>query len=389
MSKKNNLIIALYLISFCIFAYLTFHHYSLKLGLDAPSLCQINAQLNCDTAAQSQYAEIFNIPIAVLGLAYSTVFFLIFLLFKLEWTDFSASGKAILKLITAGSALYSIILLSISAINLKVFCPFCIAAYVASFIICFLVWSEFKTISLSKQWPHFLQEKGLLTSLASIFILAWFVSGTISNNYGLSELQKIIPEKIYLWQNSPSQDFNKELGLVKGSTDPNAIVLVEFADFKCPHCKVAAQTFKTFMSTQNKVKMIYKPFPLDGTCNPSIPSKGDGSRCELAGWTLCAEKLLKKGWDVHYWIFEHQENLFKTSDLTESFKQMTTDLNITPTEELKTCSTSVETYDLLKQLSLEGQKAAITGTPTIFLNNKKLEGAQNINILRSALQTLL
>ena len=115
--------------------------------------------------------------------------------------------------------------------------------------------------------------------------------------FELNEILKMVPEKVAQWRNSQSYNFDAEIGLAMNKSSSAKATLVEFADFKCPHCKVASQTLDRFTTNNPQVHFIYKPFPLDGTCNTSsqIP-KGDGSRCTLAAWTLCSEKLFKKGW---------------------------------------------------------------------------------------------
>lgn len=387
MNKKLNLLILSFIASLGVFAYLTYHHYLVKLGLGGASLCQLSATVNCDIAALSKYSEILNIPIAVLGLSYSVVMLGFFGFARLGWLEESNAMKAIIKLITAASAVFSIYLLIVSVAQLKAYCPFCIAAYILSFAIVYLTWSYYSDSNFKLSVSDILAEKGFLGSLLAIPFLAWFVAGSVRDNYGLDQLTKVVPEKIYLWQNAPVNQFDANLGLTKGSTDPNAPVLVEFADFKCPHCKTAANTIKNFLTNYPQVKMVFKPYPLDGNCNASIPTKGDGTRCELAGWTLCAEKLFNKGWDVHYWIFDHQEELIRQSDLSSYLTDMGKTLNL-DSAQIKSCATSAETYDTIRKTAAEGDLAQITGTPSIFVNGKKLEHGQFIDVLRAAVDSL-
>lgn len=385
MNKKLNFLLLSLLASIGIFIYLSYHHYMVKLGLSGASLCQISDTINCDVAALSRYAEVAHIPIAVFGLSFSIVLLGIFLFAKLNWLEETPAYKTIVKLLTAGSALYSVFLLSVSVTQLKAFCPFCIAGYVLSFITMGLTWWLYSDTKLN--FAGIQTEKGILGSLLAIPFLAWFISGSIRDNYGLDQLEKIIPEKIYLWQNTPVVSFDESVGLIKGSEKLSGPVIVEFADFKCPHCKSAAATLKNFLAANKDVKLIYKPYPLDGVCNPHIPTKGDGTRCELAGWSLCAEKLYGKGWDVHYWIFDHQEELITETNLSLALSHLSKEFNING-DDLKKCATSVETYDILKKTSAEGEVAKITGTPAIFVNGKKLEHGQFIDILQAAINTL-
>ncbi|AZZ36877.1 hypothetical protein CIK05_08765 [Bdellovibrio sp. qaytius] len=387
MSKKLNFLLLSFIASAGVFAYLSYHHYMVKLGMSGPSLCQVNEVINCDVAALSKYAEIFNMPIAVIGLSYSVIMFGMFLFAKFGWFEESAGYKNIVKGLTALSAVFSVCLLLISIIQLRAFCPFCIAGYILSFIIVYLTWSLYADSKFKLDFSAIAAEKGVLGTLIAIPLLAWFISGSIRDNYGLDQLQKVVPEKIAAWQRSPAVSFDQSLGLIKGSTEATAPVIIEFADFKCPHCKAAAGTIKNFLAANKNVKMIFKPYPLDGVCNPHMGQKSDGSRCELAGWALCGEKLFAKGWDIHYWIFDHQEEMMHDADLTSHLNAMGKDLGI-DTAQLKTCATSAETYDIIRRSADEGETAKVTGTPSIYVNGKKLEYGQFIDVLRGAINSL-
>lgn len=387
MTKKLNFLLLSFIASIGVYAYLSYHHYVVKLGLGTTSLCQVSETINCDVAALSKYAEIFHIPIAVLGLSYSIIMLGVFLFAKFGWFEESDGYKTIVKSITALSAMASVFLLLVSVVQLNAYCPFCIAGYVLSFIIVFLTWSFYSDSKFKIDFTQFSDEKGTLGALVAIPFLAWFISGSIRDSYGLDQMQKIVPEKILQWQRTPVVAFDNTLGLTKGSTSDSAPVLIEFADFKCPHCKTAANTIKNFLAGNKNVKMVFKPYPLDGVCNPHMPQKGDGSRCELAGWALCGEKLFSKGWDVHYWIFDHQENMMRDSDLSSHLEKMGRELGI-DSAQLKTCATSAETYDIIRRSANEGEVAKITGTPAIFVNGKKLEYGQFIDVLRAAIGTL-
>ena len=385
MSKKLNFLLLSFIASVGVFAYLSYHHYMVKLGLGGASFCQVSETINCDVAALSKYAEFFTMPIAVIGLSYSIIMLGVFLFAKFGWFEESDGYKTIVKTLTALSAVFSLFLLAVSVAQLGVFCPFCIAGYVLSFIIVYLTWSLYSDSKFDfSQVPL---EKGFLGTLLAIPLLAWFISGSVRDSYGLDQMQKVVPEKIAAWQRAPAVTFDPTIGLVKGSSEASAPVLIEFADFKCPHCKTAANTIKNYLAGNKNVKMIFKPYPLDGVCNPHMGQKGDGSRCELAGWALCGEKLFSKGWDIHYWIFDHQEEMMRDSDLSSHLTAMGKELSI-DTAQLKTCATSAETYDLIKKSADEGEAAKITGTPAIFVNGKKLEYGQFIDVLRGAIGSL-
>jgi protein-disulfide isomerase/uncharacterized membrane protein len=389
MTKKNNLLLVSLLITVSIFIYLTIHHYMLKLGLNASSLCSISQTVNCDAAALSKFAEIFSIPIALMGAVFHFILLCFVLFYRLNWIDQSVYLQKTIRFMLLLAALTSLVIGAITLTFVKVICPFCVATYVFSFVNLFLGW-DIAGASSKEKWSlaaYFGEYKSHLIALALIPASAWILSAMVQEKFGLAELNKIIPEKIAQWKNSKSYAFDPAIGL-SNNVASDKIVLVEFADFKCPHCKAASQTIDTFLKSRNDVRFIFKPFPLDGTCNTSEQmQKGDGSRCTLAAWTLCAEKIAQKGWDMHHWIFDKQEELSGVSDLSSYLPEIEKMFQIKP-EALTACADSTETYDLIKKSSTEGNNALVSGTPTIYLNGKKLGYGHIMEVLKSAVNEL-
>lgn len=368
MKNKTNLLIISLLITIGLFIYLTVHHYSVQLGTNGPGLCSISSTLNCDAAAGSSYSEVFGIPIAVLGLCFNLIMLIVILFRKLGWSDPTKTQNGFVLGLFLTSAAVSIILGLISTFKIQVICPFCLGTYIFAFINAYLAWQIFKPASFNI--AKILSEKENLISGGAILLLAWFISGSIQDKYGLNDIRQSLAEKVSLWQMSPVYTFNDSLGLTKNPQA--AISVVEFADFKCPHCKAAAQSFKSFMKDRTDTKLVFKPFPLDGTCNPQVQFKGDGSRCKMATWALCSEKVAQKGWDVAYWYFENQESLMSVTNLKETNAELAKKFNFNY-EDVEKCSESVTTYDEIKKIASEAVAAQVEGTPAIYLNGKKVE----------------
>lgn len=390
MNKKLNTLFLTLLITIGLFIYLTLHHYAVKLGLSGNSLCSINEKLNCDAAATSSFSELLGIPVAILGASFHLILFGFILFLKFDWFEKGPYSLATLRFLLLLAAVTSVVMGIISVVYVKVYCPFCMATYLFSFINLVLGWNLFSNTSQSIK-PEKLQflnyftiYRSHLILLLTIPVLAWVVNGMLQENYGLTEMKKIIPEKIMQWRASPEYTFNPAEGLIKKGSD-SKVTLVEFADFKCPHCKNASTTIDAFLKGNPKVTFIFKPFPLDGSCNKAISTKGDGTRCTLAAWTLCAEKNEQRGWDVHHWIFEKQEELSQVVDLKPYLAELEKDLKINAAQ-LASCSDSTETYELMYRLAEEGNKAQVSGTPAIYMNGKKLPYGQFLDILKTAAQ---
>lgn len=388
MTKKQNLLLISTAISLGLFVYLTVHHYAVKLGIGGSALCSISATINCDAAATSRFAEMGQIPIALLGAIFQFFFLSTLVFHKLNWIDESVYLKRFIQFMLASAATVSLVMAVISFTIVKVLCPFCFGTYLFSFISLFFGWNLFQTDSKNFSITGYISEyKSYLILLALIPITSWIISGMIQESYGLSQINKIIPEKIAIWKSSPVNQFDPSTGITKKGTS-DKITIVEFADFKCPHCKAASKTIESFLKGRPDVQFIFKPYPLDGSCNSNeqIP-KGDGTRCTLAAWVICAEQLAQKGWEMQHWIFDNQEEFSLIRDLNTLLPDIQTKFQI-KSENLRTCADSSATYDLLKKSSAEGNSAKVSGTPTIYLNGRKLEAGQVFQVLSAAVDEL-
>lgn len=383
MNKKINLLLVSLLITFSLFLYLTIHHYSVKLGLSGEGICSISAKLNCDAAAASSFAEIMGIPIAVLGGIFTLFLFGFILFLKFDWIQKSPYSFYTLRFMVGSAALVSLVMGLISLAIVKVVCPFCLGTYVFSFINLYLAWNLFKPIDGFSISNYFTEYRSHLIFLICIPIISWMASGMFLESYGLAELQKMIPEKIQQWKSGPEYAFNPTDGLVVNGTEKK-ITLVEFADFKCPHCKAASKTIDLFLKGNPQVNFIFKAYPLDGACNKAISSKGDGTRCTMAAWTMCAEKTQQRGLAMHHWLFDKQEELFQVMDLKTYLPQLAKDLNV-DTKRLVECADSNETYELINRMADEGSAAKVQGTPTIYMNGRMLPNGQLIDVLKAAI----
>lgn len=366
-------------------AYLSLQKYRLTAGeVDGKSLCNINSQFNCDAVALSDYSQFLGIPIAVWGLATNLILLVLALSIVLNLTSYVARTSRLqfwLAFFIAGS---SLVMGGISILKLDKYCLFCITAYILSGL------QLVSTLQLAegspwRQLPEdlrslFVEQRWALVAFALIPGLALFFNASAKTQFGIKQASFIVEESLYYWQKAAPQEFNLDEGLVLAPSDSApTVTIVEFADFLCPHCRLASAPMHTFTESRKGVKLIFKPFPLDGTCNAGMQHKGDGLRCKLAGAALCSESLNKKGWLVHDWIFDHQATL-QIKNWTEDLKTMA-DLAQVPQEKLAECIDSGATQDLLLKLAAEGARAQIKGTPTMFVNGRQLERAQFLPVL--------
>lgn len=386
--KKYSFYVALVciLLAVGIHLYLNKHHVDLKMGTgSADSVCNINAKLNCDTAAASPYAEVFGVSIALLG-AFTNLLLLTFLLithFNMS-SDTEKTGRYTFYLSGFIFAV-SLVMGAISLFILKSGCPFCMSEYALSLIILISLWfytqPNLKFLG-SDIADMFSSEKWVLGCAVAVPVLALVINSMILDSAGFSEIQKNATESLDKWRGAPAQNFDLTGGLqYQNGTETAKVVIVEFADFLCPHCKAAYPGVHKFAQNHPDVKLIFKSFPLDGICNTAVHQSGDGKRCDLAYATYCSEKLAQKGWAAHNYIFDNQEEIFSTpmeKVLGNICQQTGVDCG-----QMKTCISSEEAHEAIKRMATEGEKAQIGGTPSVFFNNKALPLGQLLPILES------
>lgn len=374
--------------------YLTVQNYRLKGGVaESKSVCNINSQFNCDAVALSSYSEVAGIPVAVWGLATNGVllFFLILLL-----TRVSADHARLARFTFGLSALVlaaSLVMGAISMTQLATYCLFCIAAYALSAIQAFAAFQVTRDENPKAPFkldvlPAFQEQRWMIIMIVLIPAFAWLGHRMARDAYGRAIPPHLIEESVAFWKTSATNEFNLSEGLTYtvGNPAEAKMNIVEFADFLCPHCKTAATPLHIFTQSRQDVRLVFKPYPLDGTCNAGISQKGDGYRCKLAAVTLCAEQLAQKGWVAHDWIFARQSEL-KSSDWDQDLQTIAKETGA-GFDQLKACVESPDTNALLLRLTAEGSKAKIQGTPSIFVNGKKLDAGQFIQILDGVYRSL-
>ncbi|MGZ3748329.1 MAG: vitamin K epoxide reductase/DsbA family protein [Pseudobdellovibrionaceae bacterium] len=392
--KKTLPLLALVftLLTIGVHVYLNLHHINLKLGVSsANSICNVSETLNCDTAAASPYAELFGIPMALLGALTNSLLLIFLLLNRYNLTQNPERAERYSFYLSSFILCVSIFMASISLFVLKSACPFCLATYALSFLTWFTLLIAYRPnikFFIDDLSDIFSTEKWILGCLIAIPLLGMVINNIILDSYGYEEIRRVSESSLSTWQSSPQQTFNLQTGLqFQNSQKEPKIVLVEFADFLCSHCKAAYPALHNFTKSHPDVKLIFKNFPLDGICNSAVPHKGDGKRCELSYAALCAEKLSQKGWAVHHYIFDNQESIF-SKPMTEVLVDLCRESG-TNCEQMKACMETEEIHEMVKKMASEGEKVQIGGTPSIFLNGKSLPGGQLPPVIESAYRNII
>ncbi len=376
-------------------SYLSFKFYALRFGaLGHNSVCNFNELWNCDAVSASSYSQFLGIPMAVWGLATNFILALMLIASRLGWIENEQRGRRYTYWLATLVFLASLVMGAISAALLKTLCLFCVISYGLSLITVLgaYFWAKpaplkdlgFDLIAL------FSAHRVVLGGFVAIPVSAFFLNSVFLDNFQGDKMAIMSVEKIAQWQQAPIQNFKLDQGLIefKGTGTPK-MEIVEFADFRCPHCKEAYFAMDAFVASHLDVKLVFKYYPLDGTCNPepAMTGKGDGISCEAAFVVHCSEKLFKKGWLAHHALFDHQEKLQSFTSKDEVSDLVCAELK-SDCAQLKACAGNLETRNEVQAMASEGITAGVRGTPSIYVNNRQLGYGQFLPVLEKAYDSL-
>lgn len=143
----------------------------------------------------------------------------------------------------------------------------------------------------------------------------------------------------------------------KGAENP-AITFVVFTDFLCPYCGRTAEKMDDIVrSLPEKVAFIHKNFPLS-SLHPEA---------ELAARAAFAAGVQGKFWEMHDVLFSAMGELSR-----EKINIMAEGLGLDMDQFEADISSTAATAAIESDIEL-GKKLGITGTPTIFINGRKVE----------------
>lgn len=160
---------------------------------------------------------------------------------------------------------------------------------------------------------------------------------------------------------------------IKGTPD-TGIVFVEFADFDCPHCKMAGWFLKDIAQRYgDHASFVFKHYPLGKDCNSALTRDIHPNACEAAVGTQCARR---QGlfWEFHDHTFDNQGNLG-----TKTMMKVADQLGLDRAE-FEECLNRDTLWDEVRHQVGEGRELGITGTPSMFVNGKELSSPHPLMI---------
>jgi len=228
-----------------------------------------------------------------------------------------------------------------------------------------------------------IKEKDLLTPV-SILIAAILISVSICFSAGKISWSGIKSVSVVAGDGQAPVAGNEKVSITKRGNAPTIgsgkVEIVEFSDFQCPFCQQfynnAYKDIKSKYIDTGKVKLTFRQYPLPFHANAQ----------KAAEASECANKQ-NKFWQYHDVLFTKGQ-ADGTGLATADLKQYAQDLGL-DTNKFNACLDNGETADIVKKDLADGQKAGVNGTPTFFINGKKVVGAQPFSVFQTAIDEAL
>lgn len=373
--------------------YSLWHHMEIIRTGTSDAACNINDTISCDAAAKSAYSEVFGYPLGIYGLGFFAGLLLLL---------GTAFGKPELKgpnlktygYLTLVGLLVSIVLFIISVTDLEIICPTCVGVYVVSLAqVGLVIWQRHEI-----DWSFHANElfNGATYPLVALVIgvIAYNFGKPIPEDFPEDMPKEVLEQKLKELKKSLSNQPGVPLPFSKtpysglgedyrAGSDNAKVVITEFADFECGHCALAHNSLRAIKKEfGNQILVVFRNFPISNKCNSSVNSEGHKYACEAAIAARCAGRY-GKFWQMHNQIFDNQSRLDSAQ-----LKVWAMDLGITA-EQYDECQKSP---DILKKVQDDVKVAlslGVNATPTIFINNRKLNGGPSVENIRQNLQLLL
>ncbi len=333
------------------------------------SFCKIGAVFNCETVIRSQYGAIGGIPTAAIGGAYFTFMLLLWMGARKEGVGWFNSVRL---LFTSFSVLVSIWLAGVSHFIIKAYCPFCIGVYIVNIG---MFWVALKS---------FRAEHGALLAIpkgcflkAALSVIVWLVLILILNQPKRVDWQDFrsqeIENQISSWRGAVRDALvaNREGDMSLGAAEGSAVEVTEFFDYECPACQMFSGTVRDVVHRYgDRVRVVFKQYPLDRSCNPAIEMEMHKNACRAAEIARCAGR---------YGVLGAVHEALMTAGVTREESEVMfgramelAGVSAETRAAIKGCVERGEERGAVSEDIRQGDKLGIQGTPAFWVNGRRV-----------------
>lgn len=377
------------------------------------SLCEINETVSCAKVNASKWsairlfgADAAELPVSLPAVGFYAGILLLTLLGIFGSEERQRQNMSLVAVATAPALLFSLWLVYVQAVLLKAWCLFCLGLDVttmATLIVAVVgtgggwkdAWTDFKSSDKTMMVVGLLALLGVTWISYSVYAgrVARADKPTMADSEGkkaspseaedlspeekakaIAEAKVMINEFLEAYPKTPVQEVAvRPFDAFKGNPDA-AITVVEFADFECPHCRLAGFFLKDIAHRYgDQVQFVFKNYPLGMKCNPGLTRDVHPDSCEAGQAVQCAKRQ-GKFWEFHDSTFDNQGALGRKKMMTIAGELGLDAARFEECLDKDTIATEIS------QQVADGKALGINGTPSIFVNGRALSSIHPLAI---------
>ena len=154
---------------------------------------------------------------------------------------------------------------------------------------------------------------------------------------------------------------------VRGAQN-GTVTLVEFGDFQCPACASYEPIVRQVLAdNKDTLKLVFRHFPLTQIHRNALAASKASEAAGLQG----------KFWEMHDILYDKQDEWGNALNARDFFLTYATTIGLDTKKFLIDIESKVLEEKVLAEYK-EGIKLGVQGTPTFFLNGKKLDNPRDL-----------
>lgn len=354
--------------------------------------------LDCASVLNSRWAYVgrteksAGTPVSAFGMGYFA-FVGLWYLFVGPPTRDRFAWHFIVAVVVLFGALVSYILVRAMGVELRQWCPWCLATHAANAGLVLLTVLAFPwraAAAGARRHPSPTLALATLCACGLAFIVHLATTQLAMASGGVMQLQNayrgIIDDPDFavwnynrqpLWTIPPRDD-----EVYQGNPDsPNTVVI--FADFQCGACKIASDILGALLAEHpDRFRVTYRHYPKDATCNPYETSRGHVFACRAAQAVEAARRVggPEKYTEMRKLLYERQ-----TQFGAGRFEDWATrELGLQASAFNEAFASDAVKQRIAEDISLGGS-IDVTAVPALFLNGRRVEHWRNPAIWKALL----
>jgi protein-disulfide isomerase len=143
------------------------------------------------------------------------------------------------------------------------------------------------------------------------------------------------------------------------------VTVVEFGDFECPVCRNLHDAMRGILPNYPQVKFIFKDFPLDSV-HPWARTAALGGRCVY-------QQNPQAFWKYYDYVYD-QQDVISASNVYEKVLDFAGQSGLNA-DNVKACMAAPQAAAEVDASIANGNRLEVRSTPTIFVNGRRVGGA--------------